>query len=121
MNLYMALTAVVFAVAMGEIGPGYRFCVENPAIFKSVLIFAACSAVGQAFIFFTIASFDPLVCTTVTTTRKVFSVLYSILMKGHHMNAQGWSGVAMACAGILGELEEKYAASKKKQAKAKEK
>merc|ERR550525_1030203 len=113
MNLYMALTAVVFAVAMGEIGPGYRFCVENPAIFQSVIIFAACSAVGQAFIFFTISSFDPLVCTTVTTTRKVFSVLYSILAKGHAMNLQGWTGVAMACGGILGELEEKYSASKK--------
>jgi len=113
-NFYMAVTAVIFACLLGEVGPGYRFCMENPAIFKNVLIFSACSAVGQAFIFYTIASFDPLVCTTVTTTRKVFSVLYSILMKGHHLNAQGWTGVAMACGGILSELEEKYSASKKK-------
>eukprot|EP00415_Alexandrium_ostenfeldii_P000894 UN0894 len=112
-NLYMALTAVVFAVALGEVGPGYRFCMENPAIFNNVLIFSACSAVGQAFIFYTISSFDPLVCTTVTTTRKVFSVLYSIMMKGHHLNTQGWLGVAMACGAILSELEEKYSASKK--------
>jgi len=112
-NLYMALTAVVFTFIMGEFEPGYKFCMENPAIFKSVCQFAACSAVGQAFIFYTISTFDPLVCTTVTTTRKVFSVLYSILMKGHQMNAQGWSGVAMACGGILGELEEKYSKSKK--------
>mmetsp|Transcript_39263 Transcript_39263/g.117353 ORF Transcript_39263/g.117353 Transcript_39263/m.117353 type:complete len:318 (+) Transcript_39263:65-1018(+) len=112
-NLYMALTAVAFAAVTGEMGPGYRFCVENPEIFNSVLVFAACSAIGQAFIFYTISTFDPLVCTTVTTTRKVFSVLYSILMKGHHMNAQGWAGVSMACGGILLELEDKYSASKK--------
>mmetsp|Transcript_13450 Transcript_13450/g.42308 ORF Transcript_13450/g.42308 Transcript_13450/m.42308 type:complete len:320 (+) Transcript_13450:87-1046(+) len=112
-NLYMTLTAVVFTFAMGEFEPGYRFCMENPAILKNVCLFAACSAVGQAFIFYTISSFDPLVCTTVTTTRKVFSVIYSILMKGHHMNSQGWAGVAMACGGILGELEEKFTASRK--------
>eukprot|EP00968_Pinguiococcus_pyrenoidosus_P029219 scaffold8416_cov267-Pinguiococcus_pyrenoidosus.AAC.3 len=43
--------------------------------------FAACSAFGQSFIFYTIANFDPLVCTTVTTTRKIFSVLLSIVLK----------------------------------------
>jgi len=115
-NLYMALTAVVFAFALGEVQPGMQFCRDNPAIFWNIMKFAACSATGQAFIFYTISTFDPLVCTTVTTTRKVFSVLYSIFAKGHHLNNQGWAGVAMACGGILGELEEKYTASKKKQA-----
>lgn len=113
-NLYMAITAVIFAVVLGEFAPGMKFLQENPAIGKDLIKFALCSAFGQAFIFYTISNFDPLVCTTVTTTRKVFSVLYSIFAKGHQLNAQGWSGVAMACGGILGELEEKYSASKKK-------
>jgi len=112
-NFYMLLTAVIFAVALGEFTPGFKFCTENPAIFVDILKFAACSAVGQAFIFYTISNFDPLICTTVTTTRKIFSVLYSILAKGHLLNTQGWAGVAMACGGILGELEEKYSSSKK--------
>mmetsp|Transcript_25283 Transcript_25283/g.58930 ORF Transcript_25283/g.58930 Transcript_25283/m.58930 type:complete len:324 (+) Transcript_25283:75-1046(+) len=113
-NFWMMATAIVLAVSLGEVAPGYRFCMENPSIFWNVLAFAACSAVGQAFIFFTISSFDPLVCTTVTTTRKVFSVLYSILMKGHQMNTQGWLGVALASSGILGELEQKFSASRSK-------
>lgn len=41
---------------------------------RKVFQFAACSAIGQSAIFFTIANFDPLICTTVTTTRKIFSV-----------------------------------------------
>merc|ERR1712176_1178508 len=105
-NFYMALTAVVFTFVLGELEPGLNFLRKNPEILSNVIQFAACSAVGQAFIFFTISSFDPLVCTTVTTTRKVFSVLYSIFAKGHQLNAQGWTGIAMACGGILGELEE---------------
>lgn len=113
-NLYMTLTAIAFAVGMGEFAPGFKFCSDNPKIFVDILKFAACSACGQAFIFYTISNFDPLVCTTVTTTRKVFSVLYSIFAKGHVLNTMGWSGVALACGGILGELEEKYTASKKK-------
>ena len=40
--------------------------------------FCLCSALGQSAIFFTLANFDPLVCTTVTTTRKIFSVLLDI-------------------------------------------
>jgi len=117
-NFYMAATAIVFTLAMGEYQPGLAFLQENPAIFQKILVFAACSACGQACIFFVISSFDPLVCATVTTTRKVFSVLLSVLTKGHSLNTQGWSGIGMACLGILGELEEKFSASRKKKADA---
>lgn len=50
------------------------------------------------------AKFDPLVCTTVTTTRKIFSVLLSIFINGHAMGAAGWFGIVMASAGILAEV-----------------
>ena len=48
------------------------------------------------------------VCTTVTTTRKLVSVLSSIAVYGHSMSAQRWLGVALAAAGVLGELETKF-------------
>jgi len=115
-NLYMMLTATVFSLLFGDFIPGCKFLMEHPAISKEIAKFAVCSAVGQAFIFYVISNFDPLVCATVTTTRKVFSVLFSILWKGHHMNLQGWSGVALACAGIIGELEQKFSAGSKPKA-----
>merc|ERR1712224_616014 len=98
----------------GEMQPGLYFLLNNKKIMYQIIVFVLCSAVGQAFIFYMISSFDPLVCTTVTTTRKVFSVLLSIFTKGHQLNSQGWTGIAMACGGILGELEEKVSASRKK-------
>ena len=106
-NLYMGLTALVLAVGLGEVAPAIKFCVENPVILEKIVKFAVCSAIGQGFIFYTIANFDPLVCTTVTTTRKVFSVLLSIFLNGHQMNAQGWSGIGLASAGIMSELFDK--------------
>mmetsp|Transcript_18660 Transcript_18660/g.37738 ORF Transcript_18660/g.37738 Transcript_18660/m.37738 type:complete len:397 (+) Transcript_18660:79-1269(+) len=106
-NLYMCLTAVVISVALNEVGTGLAFCSANPEILSKIIKFAVCSAVGQSFIFYTIANFDPLVLSTVTTTRKIFSVLLSILMKGHSLSLTGWSGIALACSGILSEMAAK--------------
>lgn len=106
-NLYMGLTAGVFALFLGELTSGLSFCIQNPVIFNKILKFALCSAIGQSFIFYTISEFDPLLCTTVTTTRKVFSVLLSIFLNGHAMSLQGWAGIALASAGILSELFDK--------------
>jgi UDP-galactose transporter B1 len=103
-NLFMFLVALVVAIVLGEIVPGLKFIIANPDIMTKVLLFAACSAMGQSFIFFVIANFGPLKCATVTTTRKIFSVLLSIFTKGHALSPLGWLGIALGSAGIAGEL-----------------
>lgn len=123
-NLYMSIVAVIISFGLGEGLPGIQFCLANPVIFSKILKFAVCSAVGQSFIFYTISNFDPLVCTTVTTTRKVFSVLLSIFINNHPMSTESWLGIGLASLGILSELQDKggkgHGASEKK-AKASEK
>jgi len=103
----MFLTALVIAALLGELHTGAAFCLDNPEIMSQIIKFAICSAVGQSFIFYTIANFDPLVLSTVTTTRKIFSVLLSIFLKGHKLSLMGWSGVTLACLGILSEMQDK--------------
>jgi len=103
-NFFMCITAVVISGALNEIGPGVVYCSANPEIFTKIVKFAVCSAVGQSFIFYTIANFDPLILSTVTTTRKIFSVLLSIFLKGHSLSLTGWSGIALSCGGILSEM-----------------
>jgi UDP-galactose transporter B1 len=112
-NLFMALTALVVAGGLGEFASGIAFCTNHPEIMSKIVKFSICSAVGQSFIFYTIANFDPLVLSTVTTTRKIFSVLLSIFLKGHTLSPIGWSGIAMACSGILSEMQAKMSGSKK--------
>lgn len=104
-NLFMCLTATVIAGVLGEIHTGTAFLMANPEILSNIIKFAICSAVGQSFIFYTISNFDPLVLSTVTTTRKIFSVLLSIFLKGHSLSLMGWTGISMACGGILSELQ----------------
>lgn len=110
-NLFMCLTASVIALGLGQFTSGLAFCAANPEILSKIVKFALCSAVGQSFIFYTIANFDPLILSTVTTTRKIFSVLLSIFLKGHSLSLTGWSGIALSCAGIMSEMQAK--ASKK--------
>lgn len=106
-NLFMCLTAAVVAIPLGELTSGPTFLLRNPEVLSKILQFSACSAVGQSFVFYTLAQFDPLVLSTVTTTRKIFSVLLSIFFKGNSLSAFGWSGINLACLGILSEMHSK--------------
>mmetsp|Transcript_10033 Transcript_10033/g.19778 ORF Transcript_10033/g.19778 Transcript_10033/m.19778 type:complete len:115 (+) Transcript_10033:1125-1469(+) len=109
----MMWTALVMALAQGELTTGFRFVSSNPVILQKIGLFALCSAMGQSFIFYTIANFEPLVCTTITTTRKIFSVLLSIFVNNHSLNSQGWAGIGVAILGILGELQDKASKNNK--------
>jgi solute carrier family 35 (UDP-galactose transporter), member B1 len=113
-NLFMCLTAAIIALPLGELVSGPAFLLANPEILSKIVQFAACSALGQSFIFYTLANFDPLILSTVTTTRKVFSVLLSISFKGHSLSLLGWSGITMACLGISSELQSKMGKKKPK-------
>jgi len=111
-NLFMLCTASIVALFLGEFTSGLAFCSANYEILSSIVKFSICSAIGQSFIFYTIANFDPLILSTVTTTRKIFSVLLSIFLKGHSLSTTGWSGIALAIGGILSEMQAKASAKK---------
>merc|ERR1712028_133520 len=113
-NLMMLFIAMAVAMALDQFWGGLAFLQGNPDLYLAVIKFATCSAIGQSAIFFTIANFDPLVCTTVTTTRKIFSVLLDIVSRGHVLNEVQWGGIAVATLGVLGEVQEKFGGSSKK-------
>ena len=108
-NLSMIGIAVAISVALGEFKEGHKFLINNPEAATLVLQCCLCSAVGQSFIFYIIAQFDPLTCSTITTTRKLLSVLLSISFKGHPLNGRGMAGLGLAVAGLAVEIHNKVA------------
>lgn len=106
-NFMIMGSALIIALLNRELFSGAQFCLDNPEMGAKIIKFALCSAFGQSFIFYTLANFDSLVTTTVTTTRKIFSVLLSIYTKGHPMSNQGWAGIGLASMGILAEIQNK--------------
>merc|ERR1711879_482724 len=103
-NFFMFLVGLVVSTLLGETFSGFAFLCENPELVSKVFLFGLCSALGQSFIFFVVAEYGPLKNATVTTTRKIFSVLLSIFINNHPLNWIGWMGIIIGSAGIVGEL-----------------
>jgi UDP-galactose transporter B1 len=64
-NMSMAATALPIAVMSGDCVAGWAFCAANPAVRRMIGTCCVCSVVGQSFILYIVAHFDPLVCSTV--------------------------------------------------------
>lgn len=92
----------------GEGVDGVRYCMQHPTAAQDIMIFSLCSALGQSFIFLTLRTFNSLMLATVTTTRKFFTILVSVVMFGHALTPAQWGGVALVFAGLTGEVVEKY-------------
>lgn len=107
-NIWAVAYTGVGALVTGQAFSGLWFCMENPAILQSVFFFSICSALGQNFIYFTIQQFSALTCTTITTTRKFFTILFSVVWYGHHLSGMSWVGVILVFVGIGWELSSKY-------------
>ena len=77
-NASGGIVALVLALLTGHMVGGIKFAIAHPEVLYSICLFSMASAVGQNFIFYVVTQFNPLVLTTVTTTRKIFSTLYSV-------------------------------------------
>lgn len=120
-NLSGFLVALVLAAATGHLQGGITFCVKNPDCLKAIVIYSVSSAVGQNFIYYTITQFNPLVLTTVTTTRKIFSTVYSVLRNpSNSLDTMQWSGCGFVFLGLLFDIIDKYMSKKPPPAKPKE-
>lgn len=117
-------TASVVWLAVGLVVSGeglmaVRFCVrhlDGPLV-GNMLKFALVSAAGQNFIFYCVRHFSALVTTTITTTRKMFTVLLSIIVFEHRMVPRQWAGMGLVWIAITWEAVAKMRAMKAKEAK----
>ena len=77
------------------------FCMKHPEAARQLMLFCLCGAVGQLFIFYTIRNFGSLTTTLITTTRKFFSILASVLWSGNALSAQQWLAVVLVFSGLI--------------------
>lgn len=98
-----------------ELYSAISFLTRHPEALKHVLGFAACGAVGQLFIFYTLSRFSSLLLVTVTVTRKMLTMLLSVFWFGHSLSAGQWLGIGLVFGGIGAE-----AVVQKQEKKAKE-
>lgn len=114
-NLSGAICAIIVSGATGQLQTGIEFCTRSQGLLMAILTLASCSAFGQCFIFLLLAEFDALVTTTVTTTRKIFSTVYSVFRSpDNSLGQMQWTGCCIVFAGILFDMFLKFTKPKKK-------
>ncbi|XP_014681326.1 PREDICTED: LOW QUALITY PROTEIN: solute carrier family 35 member B1-like [Priapulus caudatus] len=100
-NLWSTLYLAFAVVLTGELFAFIPFAQRHPHVLLNMLLFGVTSALGQYFIFLTVADFGPLPCSIITTTRKFFTILASVLLFGNAVTSRQWTGTALVFSGLL--------------------
>ncbi|WAR06078.1 S35B1-like protein [Mya arenaria] len=87
------------------------FMERFPSILIKMVTFGIASAIGQVFIFITVTSFGPLPCSIITTTRKFFTILGSVIIFQNPINSRQWAGTVLVFMGL--GLDSAYGKEKK--------
>jgi UDP-galactose transporter B1 len=108
----LAVVAVL-VVANGELAPAMDLCLRSPKLLLDLVMFGLASALGQNFVFFSVKQFGALALAGITTTRKFFSILFSVLWFGHVITTTQWLGVVLVFAGLGLEMFARTSSSHK--------
>lgn len=94
---------LALAQSPNELSSALAFIRDHPAVGKDVLLFCLCGAVGQIFIYYTLSNFSSLLLVTVTVTRKMLTMMLSVLWFGHRLSGMQWVGVGLVFGGVGAE------------------
>ncbi|KAI5705117.1 hypothetical protein M8J76_017250 [Diaphorina citri] len=101
MNKWSCLFLGISILITGEIFEFINFVNKYPSIIYQLFLFSVLSALGQFFIFLTVTEYGPLPCSIVTTTRKFFTVLGSIIFFGNVMTSRQWIATFIVFTGLF--------------------
>lgn len=101
MNFWSLIFSGAVIVVSGELLEFIGFLQRHPSSLWHIISFSMAGALGQYFIFLTVAEFGPLPCSIITTTRKFFTVLASVLVFGNTLLPRQWLGTFVVFSGLF--------------------
>lgn len=101
MNMWSILFLGAALVATGEMFAFLSFVQRHPDVLWQLSTASIASAFGQYFIFMCVTEFGPLPCSIITTTRKFFTVLASVVFFGNALATRQWLGAALVFSGLF--------------------
>ncbi|NXC23738.1 S35B1 protein, partial [Campylorhamphus procurvoides] len=99
-NLWSTLFLGAGILFTGELWEFLSFTERYPSIIYNILLFGLTSALGQSFIFMTVVYFGPLTCSIITTTRKFFTILASVVLFANPISSMQWVGTILVFLGL---------------------
>ncbi|XP_029841369.3 solute carrier family 35 member B1 isoform X1 [Ixodes scapularis] len=103
MNFWATVCLVFAQLFTQEMWAFVAFLQRYPSLFLNILLFALTGALGQTLIFRTVSEYGPLPCSVVTTTRKFFTVLGSVVIFNNPLITRQWVGVVLVFAGLIAD------------------
>ncbi|XP_037866899.1 solute carrier family 35 member B1 homolog [Bombyx mori] len=100
-NWWSTIILTIGVVLSGEIFQFIRFVSVYPEVIVFIISLALMGALGQLFIFYMVSEFGPLPCSVVTTTRKFFTVLASVIFFGNVLILRQFIGAALVFSGLF--------------------
>lgn len=100
-NWWSSLIATFGVLMSGEAIKFAQFVVQYPEVLIHLTGLALMGALGQLFIFYMVTEFGPLPCSVVTTTRKFFTVLGSVIIFGNVLLPRQWLGAIIVFSGLF--------------------
>lgn len=104
MNGWSTLFLIPALLITGEAVEFVTFANKYPQMLGHLATLALASALGQLFIFMMVSSFGSLACSVVTTTRKFFTVLGSVLIFGNNLSGRQWIGTVLVFTGLFADM-----------------
>ncbi|SMN21553.1 similar to Saccharomyces cerevisiae YPL244C HUT1 Protein with a role in UDP-galactose transport to the Golgi lumen [Maudiozyma saulgeensis] len=113
LNLFIILWNIFYLTLIDreQIHKALTLLKSDPEVLSYLVVYAVCGAIGQCFIFYTLESFGSLQLIMITVTRKMISMLLSIVIFGKTVNYTQWFGIFIVFAGITWEATNKRTAS----------
>nr|CDI54000.1 related to HUT1-involved in UDP-galactose transport to the Golgi lumen [Melanopsichium pennsylvanicum 4] len=84
-----------------------QFAKKHPEVWRDIIAYALAGAIGQVSIFETLERFGSLTLVSITVTRKLFTMLLSVVVYKHELALLQWVGVGVVFVGIGIEAREK--------------
>ncbi|KAJ8979547.1 hypothetical protein NQ317_017695 [Molorchus minor] len=100
-NIWSTLFLAVTLVLSGEYVKFYEFSRYYPFVINNLFLLGIMSSIGQLFLYSMVSEFGPLVLSVVTTTRKFFTVLASVILFGNALSPKQWIGTVIVFAALF--------------------
>lgn len=91
----------------GELSRALAFVHRHPEVLRDLFGYAFAGALGQIAVFETLERFGSLTLVAITVTRKLFTMLLSIVVYKHTLKPAQWIGVLIVFIGLGVEAREK--------------
>uniref|UniRef100_A0A1L8EI40 Putative solute carrier family 35 member b1 n=2 Tax=Haematobia irritans TaxID=7368 RepID=A0A1L8EI40_HAEIR len=104
MNFWSTIMLGLAMIVTGEGKEFIYFATRHPELWGHLAMLALCGGLGQLFIFQMVSGFGPLACSVVTTTRKFFTVLCSVILFGNVLMPRQWFGAVLVFAGLFADM-----------------